>query len=328
MWQNKKLAPRSILFAVLAIVLMVTAACGKDGAKSGPDGIVAEYDGGKVETEEFEQYKNMMRFTQGPLYAQMEMFPDFERNLLNQYIAIKLSAERADASQSERARQKAVEDWNETKQLYAEQEQEEMLLNQLEEHDLTEEELLDFVTMQTKAMYVYQDQVTDEDVTEMYEEMVKNNELVLATVRHILIGTKDPFSGETIREDEEALKLAREVREKLLAGESFDELAAEYSDDPGSSDNGGRYENVNVNSWTPAFRDAALELEIGEISEPIETPFGYHVMQVEERSVQSLEDVRESLEMRMASEKLWQFMQEEVPDLITAVYLPEPEQEE
>ena len=57
MWQNKKLAPRSILFAVLAIVLMVTAACGKDGAKSGPDGIVAEYDGGKVETRSLNSIK-------------------------------------------------------------------------------------------------------------------------------------------------------------------------------------------------------------------------------------------------------------------------------
>ena len=161
MWQNNRFAPRSVwLAAMLVAVLLLATACGQGGGTNGGD-IVAEYEGGTVAEAEFEQFKSMMQFTQGPIYAQMEVLdPDFERNLLTQYIAIKLSAERADEAQSQRARQSAIDDWDEAKQLYEEHGQEEALLEMLDEHGVTEEQLIDFVTMQNKAMYVYKDEVT------------------------------------------------------------------------------------------------------------------------------------------------------------------------
>ncbi len=79
---------------------------------------------------------------------------------------------------------------------------------------------------------------------------------------------------------------AEEVLSRAKAGEDFAKLAKEYSEDPGSKDKGGLYENVAVNSgFDKAFESAALALEPGQVSENlVETPFGYHIIKLEKKS--------------------------------------------
>jgi parvulin-like peptidyl-prolyl isomerase len=78
---------------------------------------------------------------------------------------------------------------------------------------------------------------------------------------------------------------ADDVLRRAKAGEDFGKLAKEFSEDPGSKDKGGLYENVAVNSgFDKNFEAAALALEPGQISENlVETPFGYHIIKLEKK---------------------------------------------
>lgn len=101
-------------------------------------------------------------------------------------------------------------------------------------------------------------------------------------VSHILIAFKDATraSEEIERSSEEAESRAKEVKEKLDAGEDFAALAAEYSDDLSNRDSGGELGTPAGNGvYVEEFENAALSLEEeGEISDIVESPFGYHII--------------------------------------------------
>ncbi len=79
-----------------------------------------------------------------------------------------------------------------------------------------------------------------------------------------------------------ALERAQEVRERLLAGEDFAGLAREVSEDPGSAVVGGDLGWIKRGLMDPAFEEAAFALAAGELSEPVRSRFGYHIIRVEE----------------------------------------------
>ncbi|HIC88884.1 MAG TPA: hypothetical protein EYP04_05735 [Anaerolineae bacterium] len=118
-------------------------------------------------------------------------------------------------------------------------------------------------------------------------------------VRHILIAIRTPQPTPTpvpegtptpvplptpeVRTQEEALALALQARQRILNGEDFAEVAAELSDDPGSKDNGGDLGWFGRGRMVKPFEDAAFSLEVGEISEPVLTDYGYHIIEVLEK---------------------------------------------
>jgi foldase protein PrsA len=98
---------------------------------------------------------------------------------------------------------------------------------------------------------------------------------------------------------------AKEVKKKLAAGEKFEDLAAEYSTDPGSGQNGGDLGWFGEGAMVKEFQDAAFKLKEGEVSEPVKSEFGYHIIKVTE-TVKPFEEMKESLKEEVRKQKIQQ----------------------
>lgn len=99
--------------------------------------------------------------------------------------------------------------------------------------------------------------------------------------RHILVmhvkSREHPDSIKRTRD--EALKRAQECLMKVRAGEDWDALVKEYSDEPGADSRHGDLGVFARGMMVKAFSDAAFELRVGQVSEVVETPYGFHIIQ-------------------------------------------------
>lgn len=95
----------------------------------------------------------------------------------------------------------------------------------------------------------------------------------------------------SITEDEKkrVIEKLKEIRQEVLNGSSFFSKAVLFSEDPGSSSNGGFYKMNRKTAFVKEFKDVAFSLAEGEISEPFETEFGYHIIMVEKIKGQEVE---------------------------------------
>ncbi len=109
--------------------------------------------------------------------------------------------------------------------------------------------------------------------------------------KHILISV----DAQTPEADAEAMKTVKEVQEKLQAGESFEELAKQYSKDPGSAASGGDLGFFEQGMMVPEFDHAVFSMQPGEVSEPVRTEFGFHLIKlvkIEEKQAQPFAEVK------------------------------------
>ncbi len=98
-------------------------------------------------------------------------------------------------------------------------------------------------------------------------------------VRHILVGTSDPKSGQQIRLDTVAKKLIDSIETAVQSGADFNVLVAKYSDDAGSKDKGGIYDYFPQGQMVGAFNDFAFDKPVGTKG-VVKTDFGYHYIEV------------------------------------------------
>lgn len=118
--------------------------------------------------------------------------------------------------------------------------------------------------------------------------------------RHILVR----FQGSRValRKDQkeltdaEALAKAQALRERIVKGEDFAAVAKAESDDTATGAKGGDLGTMSRGRMIPEFEKAVFDLKPGEISEPVKTPFGYHIVQMQERTTPPFEKVRADLE--------------------------------
>ncbi|CDQ40721.1 MULTISPECIES: peptidylprolyl isomerase [Virgibacillus] len=131
-------------------------------------------------------------------------------------------------------------------------------------------------------------EIKEEEIKEYYDR--KNTEI---KAQHILV------------EDEET---AKEVKQKLDDGGDFAELAKEYSTD-GSAEQGGDLGYFTAGDMVAEFEDAAYSMEKGEISDPVKTEHGFHIIKVndkreKEESIGKYEDVKEDLRRELLTQKM------------------------
>ena len=99
--------------------------------------------------------------------------------------------------------------------------------------------------------------------------------------------------------EDEALARAKDLRAKLLAGADFATLAKAESDDTGSGAQGGDLGEFKKGMMVPPFEEAAFAAKVGEVTEPVRTPFGYHLIKVESHVTKSLAEARSDIEKKV-----------------------------
>lgn len=85
------------------------------------------------------------------------------------------------------------------------------------------------------------------------------------------------------KQEKAALEKAQNIRQQLLQGADFEEMAKKYSEDPGSALHGGELGFVRPGDFVPEYEKAAMKLKAGEISKPVRSKFGYHIIQMVEK---------------------------------------------
>ena len=144
-------------------------------------------------------------------------------------------------------------------------------------------------------------EVSDEDVRIYYEDNsdeFSQEEQVKA--RHILL------SVDADRSADEARLVLEEARTRVEAGEDFATLAAELSDDPGSKDRGGDLGFFGRGQMIAEFEEASFAAQPGDLVGPVETSFGVHLIQVEEKraaGTRALDEVAEQIRGRLTTER-------------------------
>jgi len=164
-----------------------------------------------------------------------------------------------------------------------------------------------------EAMLLEKLQAKQENQVQVTEETVKD-EYRQTKARHILIkpekireeaGSESESdapdqekSPDTTASDQAAKQQARqqanELLEKIRQGADFAELAREHSDDPGSAEKGGDLGWFGRRQMVKEFADAAFALQPGEVSDVVESPFGFHIIKAEDRRIELPEDFEEN----------------------------------
>jgi len=310
------MARRTLLIILSALALLAAAGCGGGGGGDVPADAVAVVDGENVPRSQYEQLISQARKTFKQDKRDFPKAGTAERKQLDQQ-AVAFLVQRVELAQAAEDMDIEVTDKDVQARLDQIKKQyfagdEKRYQKQLKQQGLTDaqvrrdvranvisEKLFDAVTKDVK--------VTDADVKKYYED----NQAQYGTpesreVRHILVKTRA-----------QANKLYDQLKAKN--GANFAALAKKYSQDPGSKDQGGKYNVVKGQTVAP-FEQTAFLLEKGQISRPVKTQYGYHIIQplgeTKPAKTQPLDkNLREQIRSQLLTQKRNEAMNTWVKDL-------------
>lgn len=140
-------------------------------------------------------------------------------------------------------------------------------------------------------------QTTEDEIKKAYDEYTSKE---IATVRHILLLTR----GKNDTEKKQIHKKMEQILAEVKKGADFIDLVKKYSEDPGSKNNGGLYENFTRGAMVKPFEDAAFTVPVGQVSNIVETVYGYHILKVIARNnFKLIEEYRPELEKQIRMKK-------------------------
>ena len=333
MWHHKVMPYRRLSTLMLAAVMLIAliSACGKkeSGAVGAYEGtVIATYKGGELTDTEYDKYAAFSGLM-SPEKAMYMGIPQLKQQFVTQYIVTKeLAKDVSEDAKKEADKQAATFRTELETQMKAQAE----LKAHMDDNKLTVDEAVAFFKNDSLFQSLYatkgeelKPNVKDEDIKAEFDKAPK--EFNVVSVRHVLVGTIDPQTQAQLNSDEDALKLAQEVKAKLDAGGDWNALAKEYSTDTGSKDKGGLYEKQSAYKWVAEFKEAANNQEIGAVGDPVRSEFGYHVMKVESRDATAYDKLtaedKEFLKSAVATTQIGEFLTAEQDKLEIKVTLPE-----
>ncbi|MDH5407075.1 MAG: SurA N-terminal domain-containing protein [Gammaproteobacteria bacterium] len=161
--------------------------------------------------------------------------------------------------------------------------------------------------------------VSDEEVRKYYDANIQNyvKSPEQRKARHILIKVDQK------KNEKDALKEIEDIRSKIKSGQSFAEMAKKHSQDPGSAKQGGDLGFFGLGVMDKAFEKTAFELKKGQLSKPVRSSFGYHLIKVDEikaKQAQAYKDVRSQIKKEMQMQQAEQAFYSDVDQLSNLAY--------
>ena len=145
--------------------------------------------------------------------------------------------------------------------------------------DRNETVTADYVALNLSQLVPGDVEVSEAEISEYYEQNQERFRRPATARLNLAVLSKVPTAADSAA----SLQRAQAVRQELVDGAEFAEVAQRESADPGSRDLGGDLGQFTRGQMTEVFDEAAFSLPVGELSEPILSPFGYHIIRVDER---------------------------------------------
>ncbi|MFW5996293.1 MAG: peptidylprolyl isomerase, partial [Halanaerobiaceae bacterium] len=290
---------------------------GTDMQEGAEDEVAAVVNGEEIMVSEVDEFAGMQQLLMGLYqsnqeFAQLLLNSDSGNELIDEYRKLKVEEMVTREVLLQEAKDRGID--------VSEEEKEEILQEQIEnikqQQGMSEDELMEALNQQgIETMEDFKDMlfennrealvlnklqeevvgkisVSDKDVESYYEENksdYEHDEQVQAS--HILVETEDE---------------AEEVLAQLDSGESFEDLVEEYSTDSGTVDSGGDLGFFGKNQMVPEFEEVAFSLDVGEVSEPVESQYGFHIIKVtdkKEAGVTPFEEASTEIEEKILNDR-------------------------
>lgn len=170
------------------------------------------------------------------------------------------------------------------------------------------------VVMQSFMEDKAKEMVSESDIKDLYNKKAKEaKDQYEVKARHILLSSEDE---------------AKAIVAELKKGGDFEKIAKEKSTDKGSGASGGDLGWFGKERMVPEFADAAFKLKKGETSEPVKTPFGWHIIKVDDRrpvKFASYDELKESLQSEAANKKVQEYLESLLKKSDIAYFAPNGE---
>jgi peptidylprolyl isomerase len=255
------------------ITLLLSATLLTPYAFAESDSVVATYKGGEVKESQIMEQFKMIFQAQPSLKD--KKFGDLERSMQENLVRGYISTKLLE----EEVKKSGIEDTKEFQDKVAN------IVKQLSQQE--------FVESKIKAALT--DSMIDDEYAKMKKEMTGQEEVKAS---HILVDTEEK---------------AKAAKKKLSKGAKFAEVVKEFSKDEGTKANGGALGYFTKGQLVPEFEQKAFAMKVGEISDPVKTQFGWHIIKVEDKrpvKIPSKEEAKPSLAKKLGGEILNKYVTE------------------
>ncbi len=288
-----------LAYVILFIVLFIVSGCGmvKVNESEEEKSIVAKVDGEIISKDEFDKifsvFKTQIEMKQGAdvwdkSYEGKKYIDLAKEQVLQQMIEDKIQLKKAEELKLSVSQEEMEEEFEKFKKLFN-----------------SEEGFIEFLTGLKMDEEYFRDSIKKSLViNKLKENMTKNIEVTDEEISNYYSSHEDLFfrikASHILLETEEE---AKDILLKVNEGEDFNALAKEYSIDPSVKENSGDLDYFRRGDMVEPFEEAAFALKPGEVSDIVKSQYGYHIIKVEDRKVDKLEDVKDELKTGMLIEK-------------------------
>ncbi len=292
-----------VLIACFLIFSVFLVGCGE---------AVAVVNGDKITQKTVDKYLDFVKSQdiENILESDTEQLENIKANIIDSLVVITLLRQYGAKNGIEVSKEELDEKYQEIVNSYtSEAAFEQELETRGIDSDFFKSELRD-QTLREKIYYrITEDiEVPEQEIKDFYEQ---NKETYFAVpekvkVSHILVSFMLEEEEPTKAEKQEALEKIEFIRSEIEEGEDFAEAAKQYSDDTLSAENGGDLGYITKGQMVEEFEDVAFQLEVGKLSDIVETIYGYHILKVtdkEEGYIQEYDEVKETAEQYLLNEK-------------------------